>query len=221
MLVNALLVAHIAVLGYWLGSELVINRTFRYVSWSAGMPFDERSRLMDLVMDVDQHVRYALVLQAGLGTSLAAWYGFFPGGPALAWGALVFMAAWLAFVEAAHRLRRAPVGESLARIDRVSRYLLLVLLLGLALSTRWWAVNVPFWLALKLAFFAGVIACGVGIRLALIGYFRTWRAIARDGSTEDNERAMRRGYVRATVVLVLLWLCIGAITYSSLFRPGL
>ena len=63
MLYTSLLVAHIAVLGYWLGSELVINHTYRYVSWSAGMPFAERDRLMDHVMDVDQHVRYALVLQ--------------------------------------------------------------------------------------------------------------------------------------------------------------
>lgn len=59
-----ILVFHIAVLGYWLGSELVINSTYRYVSYSRNMPFDERQRLMDHVMVVDQHVRYALVLQA-------------------------------------------------------------------------------------------------------------------------------------------------------------
>ena len=63
MLQKTLLVAHIVVLGYWLGADLVINSTYRYVSWSHGMPFAERSRLMDHVMHVDQHVRYALVLQ--------------------------------------------------------------------------------------------------------------------------------------------------------------
>ena len=75
MLVQALLVAHIAVLGYWLGAELVINSTYRYVSWSAAMPFPERDRLMQHVMDVDQHVRYALVLQAGLWLLIGAIVG--------------------------------------------------------------------------------------------------------------------------------------------------
>ena len=84
MLVQALLVAHIAVLGYWLGAELVINSTYRYVSWSGAMPFPERDRLMQHVMDVDQHVRYALILQAGLGAALAALLGHVPGGAPVA-----------------------------------------------------------------------------------------------------------------------------------------
>ena len=80
MLQKTLLVAHIVVLGYWLGADLVINSTYRYVSWSHGMPFAERSRLMDHVMHVDQHVRYALVLQLALGISLAALNGYLPFG---------------------------------------------------------------------------------------------------------------------------------------------
>lgn len=81
-----LLVAHIAVLGYWLGSELVINSTYKYVSHRGDMEFAERARLMDHVMHVDQHVRYALVLQAGLGFMLAIAYGFIPGGDKAFWG---------------------------------------------------------------------------------------------------------------------------------------
>jgi hypothetical protein len=73
-------VLRIAVLGYWLGSELVINSTYRLVAFGDRLPFDERTRLMEHVMDVDQHVRYALVLQAALGTALAALYGLVPGG---------------------------------------------------------------------------------------------------------------------------------------------
>ena len=67
MIAHTLLVFHIAVLGYWLGSELVINSTYRHVAWAADMPFEQRDRLMDHVMDADQHVRYALLLQLMLG----------------------------------------------------------------------------------------------------------------------------------------------------------
>ena len=208
-------VLHIAVLGYWLGSELVINSTYRYVSFSDRMPFAERTRLMEHVMHVDQHVRYALVLQASLGTALAAFYGFFPGGLALAWAALGVGALWLVFVEAVHQLRHAPAGRVLAALDRGLRYALVVLLLALALGWLGGSWPVPDWLRLKLGLFAGVIACGVLIRFALIAHFRTWAEMTRDGPSDAGNAVIRRTCIRATAVLVLLWLFIAAITLVS------
>ena len=132
MIAAWLLVAHIAVLGYWLGSEFVINSTYRYVSYSGAMPFAERARLMDHVMEVDQHVRYALVLQASLGPAIAALYGYIPGGEAAAIGFGLFGALWFAFVELVHRLRHRPVGRTLGAIDRGSRYVLMAVLVAIA-----------------------------------------------------------------------------------------
>jgi len=219
MVVHALLIAHIVVLGYWFGSELVINSTYRYVSWSAGMPFAERNRLMDQVMDVDQHVRYALVLQAGLGTMLAALYGYFPGGDALAWAAAVLMIAWLAFVEVIHHRRATPAGLRFAMIDRGLRYFAIAVLLGLAALALAGRLAVPAWLAWKLVAFAGVVACGLGIRFALIDFYRTWQVIAREGSNDAREQEIRRTYVRATSVLGLLWVFIAAIVVLSVVKP--
>jgi hypothetical protein len=218
MLLNALRVAHIAVLGYWLGAELVINSTYRYVSWSAGMPFDERDRLMDHVMDVDQHVRYALILQAGLGTVLAALLGYLPGGTALAIGAAVIAAAWLALTEAAHRLRRSPAGKLVATGDRGVRYAAVAALLVLWASVLAGVVALPPWFAWKLLMFAGVIACGIGIRGQLMRFYVTWRRIAADGSSARLERDIRRTYVAATSILVTLWLFIAGMVLLSVYK---
>lgn len=219
MLVKVLLVAHIGVLGYWLGSELVINSTYRFVSWSAGMPFAERSRLMDHVMDVDQHVRYALVLQAGLGTMLAALFGYLPGGAALAWAALAAMGGWLVLVEVTHRWRGQRAGQRLAAVDRGLRYLLIVALLLLAGGATAGRAALPAWLVWKLVAFSGVIACGLGIRYALMAFYRTWTEIAREGSSPAREQSIRRIYVQATSVLGLLWAFIAAIVALSVLRP--
>lgn len=215
-----LLVLHIAVLGYWLGSELVINSTYRYVSYSGDMPFGERQRLMDHVMVVDQHVRYALVLQAMFGTMLAAAYGLVPGGEGLITSAAVIGVAWLAFVEAVHRLHKTRIGKTLAAIDRGSRYGLIVVLLGLASGLLGGDWSMPLWLRLKLGLFAGVISCGVGIRFALIAHFRTWALMARDGVTPERNAVIERTYVRATAVLVLLWVFIAAIVVVSVIKPA-
>jgi len=219
MILQALLVIHIAVLGYWLGSELVINSTYRYVSWSKGMPFAERDRLMDHVMDVDQHVRYALVLQAGLGTILGAQYGYFPGGDALAWGAAFLMIAWLVLVEVTHRRRGTAAGRKLAALDRGIRWLGIAFLVVLALATLSGRASLAPWLAWKLLAFAGVIACGLGIRFALMRFYRTWQVIGREGSSDAREDEIRAVYVQATSILGLLWAFILAITVLSIAKP--
>lgn len=219
MLTQILLVAHIAVLGYWLGSELVINSTYRYVCYAASMRFGERDKLLSHVMHVDQHVRYALVLQAGLGTALAALYGFVPGGEATATIAGVITALWLGFVEMVHRLRKQPLGQRLGAIDRNSRYGLIMVLGAAAIGLIGGNWEIPFWLRLKLAFFAGVIASGVGIRLALMAHFKTWATMAREGPTDETNAIIRSTYVRATAVLGVLWMFIAAIVAVSILKP--
>lgn len=221
MLIEVLLVAHIVVLGYWLGAEFVINSEYRYVSRAAGMPFAERARLMEHVMDVDQHVRYALVLQASLGTVIAALLGYVPGGHALAWSTAAVGLIWLVFVEVAHRARHEQVGGLLSRLDRLIRYLLLIVLIMIAAIslTDSGLPRLPTWLAWKLILFAGVIVSGVGIRLALIRFFRVWKEIKESGSSDQREAEIRFIYVYATSILSLLWLFIGGIVVLSVFKP--
>ncbi len=218
MLTQTLLVLHIAVLGYWLGSELVINSTFRYVSYQVASPFTERARLMEHVMTVDQHVRYALALQASLGTALAALYGYIPGGTRMAIAAGVIGALWLAFIEIVHRLRHGPMGQQFAKIDRGSRYLLLALLLALAVGLIGPDWPMPAWLRWKLGLFAGVIACGVGIRLALLGFFRTWAQMAQTRVTPADDERVQASYRLATAILVVLWVFIAAIVVVSILK---
>lgn len=219
-MITWLLVAHIAVLGYWLGSELVINATYRYVCYHDEMALGDRSRLMDHVMHVDQHVRYALVLEASLGLMLCAKLGYLPGGQPLFVAAALAGVLWLIFVELVHRLRTRNIGHRLASIDRASRYALLVILLAVAagwLGSGW---HITTWLRWKLALFAGVIACGIGIRLALIQHFTTWAAMTRDGVSASRNHLIKRTYVRATSVLVLLWVFIAGIVVLSVMKPA-
>ena len=219
MLLHVLFVAHVVVLGYWLGSELVINSTFRYVSYGASIPFAERSRLLEHVMDADQHVRYALVLQAGLGFTLAILYGYVPGGSSLAWAIAIAAVVWLAFVEVTHRVRHGAAGKGLAAFDRGSRYVLMAVLLCIAFGLIGSTWNMPLWLRWKVGLFACAMASGVGIRLALIAYFRTWAVMARESPNAATNAVIRRSYWQATSVLILLWVFVGALVVVSVWKP--
>lgn len=216
---RVLLVLHIATLGYWLGSELVINATSRYVCLSGDMPMKERTRLMHHVMDVDQHVRYALVIQFGLGFAMAALLGYLPGGTATAIGFGLFAAAWLAYIETIHWLRHKPVGKTLAAIDRRSRYVLMVGLVAVAVGVIGGDWNLPLWIKLKLGLFACVMACGVGIRLSVLARFREWAVMQRDGASAHSNAIVKRTYFISTAILVLLWLMIFTMVGISIAKP--
>jgi hypothetical protein len=220
MLIHAILVAHILVVGYWLGSDLVINSTFRYVSRASSMPFPDRDRLLEHVLDVDQHVRYALILQVWLGTTLGALLGYLPGGMVLAGAATLMGIAWLALVELTHRLRSRPAGRALGLIDRTIRYAAIVTAAMIAIGTLMGYLSVAGWLAVKLALFAGVIVSGLGIRFELVHYFAVWNTIRLEGSSEERERLLRRRYKSSTTVLVLLWLLVATIVAVSVLKPG-
>jgi hypothetical protein len=219
MLIHTLLVAHIAVLGYWLGSEFVINQGFRYVCRASSLETAERERLLDHVMDVDQHVRYALALQFTLGFALAFLMRYLPGGSSAAVAFGIAGALWLALIETVHRLRKSAPGRTLASVDRWIRYLLMAALAAAAAGA--WMDLIPMrgWLAAKLLCFAGVMACGVGIRLSLLPLFRAFDTLRSSGSTPALERRIRRHYVESTSILAGLWVFIAAMTFLSIWKP--
>lgn len=216
---HVLLVAHIVVLGYWLGSELVINSTYRLVCYGDALAFPDRDRLMDHVMDVDRHVRYALALQAALGTLLTLELGYVDGGGALFWPVACLGGLWLAFIELVHRRRGRSAGIVLSRADVATRWALAALLLAVASGWLGGRPGLPAWLRLKLAAFAAVVVCGIWIRAALAGHFRIWAEMRRRGPDEATNAAIRRTYVKATSILALLWASMAALVGLSVLKP--
>jgi hypothetical protein len=210
----ALLAAHIVVLGYWLGSELVINSTYRFICFRDDLPFASRDAMTDHLMNVDQHVRYALILQLTLGVMLMSQTGLAP--TPLFWIAPLVAFGWLVLVEATHRLRKTALGGTLALIDRIIRMGVMAALLLLALFS---GGDQPFWLRLKFAVFAGIILCGLAIRFQLIRHFHIWQAMAANGPTPDQNADIKRIYWRATSILLLLWLFILAATALAISKP--
>lgn len=199
--------AHVLVMGYWLGSELVINALTHYIARASSLPAAERMRLWDFLLDVDQHVRNALILSVPLGFTLASMLGLVPLG---GWGLLalwVLSALWFWFMWLVHWRRKTPGGRMLAVWDWRLRYLLIALFAGSALwslATGW-----PYptaWLALKVLLFAGVMACGIAVRHCIREAYRdALPAIAEGRATAAHEAQFRSLMVKGTWALVVLW----------------
>ena len=103
---------HVLVMGYWIGSDLVVNALTHYVTRSSSLPGPERKRLWDFLMDVDQHPRNALILSVPLGFTLAAQTGLVWLDNAALATLWIASAAWFAYLWLAHWKRSAASGPA-------------------------------------------------------------------------------------------------------------
>jgi hypothetical protein len=107
--------AHVLVMGYWLGSELVINALTHYIARTTSLPADERMRLWDFLLDVDQHVRNAMIMSVPLGFTLASMLGLVPLAAPAMW-ALVLVLVIVRFGQDFYKLvMNMVVGDHQAR----------------------------------------------------------------------------------------------------------
>ena len=212
---------HVLVMGYWIGSDLVVNQYAHYTARSRGMAGPEREKLWNFLMHVDQHPRNALILSLPLGLTLAAYLGLSPitgAWLALAWvlSALWFWQMWLVHLKGA-----TPAGPALRAWDWRIRYLVIAACVVAGLLSL--ATGAPFttpWLAWKVILFGGVIACGLGIRHYLRLYLQVWPRAVAGTATDEDERRLVLTMRHATVVLVLLHAQVIAIGVLGVLKPG-
>ncbi len=216
-----LLWAHVLVMGYWLGSELVINALTHYVTRATSLSGTERMKLWDFLLDVDQHVRNAMIMSVPLGFSLAALMGLVPLEGVGLWVLWILSVAWFWFMWLVHWRRKTPQAATLARWDWWIRYALIAFFAGsaiLSLASGWpYAAN---WLALKVLLFAGTMICGVAVRHYIREAYRSAiPAIAADrASAADNEK-FRMLMRKATWALAVLWVLLFTIGGLGALKP--
>lgn len=215
--------AHVLVMGYWLGSELVINALTHYVTRTTTLSGVERMRLWDFLLDVDQHVRNAMIMSVPLGFTLAAMLGLLQLSSVEMWALWIGSALWFWYMWLVHWRRKAPEGRSLARWDWYLRYLLMALFAGIAVKS--WFTGSPLeahWLALKVLLFPCAIACGIAVRYYIREAYRSaLPAIAADRATAADNEEFRTLMIKGTWALVVLWAILFTIGALGALKPDL
>ncbi len=211
---------HVLVMGYWLGSDIVVNAVTHYFTHAERLAPDERERLWQFLLHIDQHPRNAMVLSVPLGFTLAGSLGLVAIDRAGLWAIWLASAFWFGFMWWVHLGRNGAHGTALRTWDWRLRYALIALFSGLGafalLTGR--AVAAP-WLAVKLLLFAAVMACGLGIRHYIGEITRAWPGFLQTGSTPAFEQRIRAAMWRGTYVLWLLWALLAAIGYLGVAKP--
>lgn len=212
---------HVLVMGYWIGSDLVVNALTHYTASASALSGVERKRLWDFLLDVDQHPRNALIFSVPLGLTLASMLGLVAihgAGLAIVW---VLCAAWFWFMWVTHWKRNAPTGRVWAKWDWRLRYVLIAAAVGVGLCSL--ITGRPFaapWLAWKVLLFGGVLTCGIGIRYYIRKSYAAWPRIWAEKPEPGDEKIVRTAMWHGTYVLWTLWVLLIIIGYLGAAKPG-
>ena len=217
---NWLVLAHLLLFVYWLGGDLGVFWSSRYVvdptvSVDARVVAGKIMHALDLV----PRVCLVLILPVGISMSAARW-GLPVSGAALA---VIWIAAlaWLAIAVTVYLRGGTALARRLAPADTGVRIGVLVSCAGVA---AWgFAGGGPLaeqpWLAGKFGLFALLVACGLAIRVALRPFVPAFRQLVVEGSKPELERQLAGSIAKVRPFVLLIWAGLVASAALGVFKP--
>ncbi|WP_122816795.1 hypothetical protein [Nocardioides pantholopis] len=217
---------HILLLTYWLGSDIGVFYSSKFVVDPKVSP-QGRATAMKIMHMVDLAPRICLILMLPSGVTLMAageiGKDVFSGWLlALAWiGGL----AWLAIMLVSFFRSPAKHADLAAKADWVVRIGITVALLVAAAYTFFadepFGVDTnPKWLAGKVAAYALCIFCGVMIRISLKPFGPAFGKLMSNGSTPEVEAAIGGSMRRAVPWVYAIWVLVLIASFLGVVKPG-
>ncbi len=224
-LLDGLILLHLVLMAYWLGADLGVFYSSRYVL-KPELGVEARVTALKIMAWVDMVPRICLVLFLPSGVSLmaASEYGDqFVGLPIIAvWAFALF---WLGLVLADHHYTGTPTGARIKNLDLLIRFGLIVTLLVVGLYTifatdPFGVTTNPKWLGAKVALYAVAILCGVLIRFRLRPFGPAFGALVTTGPTDDVNGILKRSIGSAVPFVITIWVLIIVIAALGVAKPG-
>lgn len=215
-----LIVAHILIIGYWLGTDLAVY----YISGAivdADQPTPVRIYAAKAMLLLDMVPRTALILTLLTGLSLAG-ARWLPAGLISQWWLWPLLLAWLALTWTVFRLEHSALGHQLGRIDFGFRVLVALACFGLALAlfTGSGAFAVLPWLAAKLAIMGLIISLGLIIRIQLKPFGPLFGRVAQGQADPASEENLRRLIAQVKIPVWVIWISLIAAAVLGRLKPG-
>jgi hypothetical protein len=216
-----LVLLHLLLFVYWLGADIGVFYSARYVQ-DTTLTLESRRTALRIMGWIDQLPRYSLVLMLPVGTTLGMATGVIElprVAPVVTW---LIGAGWLWFVWAIHHHQGTPLADKLRSIDLVWRFALVGVLLvtGFAgLSGR--GPLVTDWISIKVALFGVLVFCGIMIRMRGKPIGPALRKILSDGSSPELEAELVRGFDRTRPFILGIWALLLVAAFVGLAKPSL
>lgn len=228
-LLEVFLFIHIVLFVYWLGADLGVYYTSRFVV-DRKLSTETRAVTGKIMEFVDLSPRVSLVLFLPSGLSLMALYDQVPSFVASN-RYLIIVATWLLglvwlyLVIRNYHSHGDPKAVLVRRIDLTIRYLIVIGIFVSGIYTLlvfepFGVTTNPKWLAIKVMLYATAIAGGIGIRRALIPFGPAFVQVLGGSPTQTDNDALSLSLKKALPWVHLIWFCVSASAFLGVTKPG-
>lgn len=211
--------AHLLLFVYWLGADIGVFYSARYVR-NRALSSEARQVAVKIMGWIDQIPRYCLVLMLPVGYTLARDIGVVQLPDRFMVVLWVVALAWLCMVWAIHHWQGTPRAERLRKIDLGWR---VTLSLGLVWDAwqgfRGTGHLFADWIEIKFLLFAALIFCGIMIRIFGKPIGPALRQVLSTGSTPELEADIARGFGRTRPFVLAIWALLLIAAWVGITKP--
>jgi hypothetical protein len=210
---------HILLFVYWLGADLGVF-LLALAAKRSGLSFAERALALKMAMVIDVMPRLSFALMFPVGLELAAAKGYVEPTDwvrALSW---LVSAVWVGLVLGMTRLEGKPIAHTLAKGNALLHWLLLVVTVGIGLSSV--LGHGPFpggWLGWKILLFGLIFLCGIMIDVEFRPMVPAFTRLATEGSKPDIERDITRAVNGAVRWVLALYALVAGVAFLGTAKP--
>ena len=217
----ALKLAHLLLFVYWLGADIGVFYSARYVR-DRTLSREARQVAVKIMGWIDQIPRYCLVLMLPVGYTLARELGVVRLPDTIIWVLWAVALAWLAMVWAIHHWQGTPRAERLRKFDLGWRVVLACgLVWDAAQGFRGTGHVFADWVSIKFLLFAALIFCGIMIRVLGKPIGPALRKVLASGSSPQLEQQIAHGFSRTRPFVIAIWAILVVAAWVGLTKPTL
>lgn len=211
--------AHVLLFVYWLGADLGVFYTAKFVARS-DLGLDERLRFLELTLLIDMGPRTGLILILPVGFQLSVMTGLIEmngGQLALVW---ILSVIWLAAMWRVYLDRHRRSGVVSRRIDMWFRYAVIAAMapLGIMSLLNDGPILAP-WLALKAVLFAVVVAIGIYLRTVISAWKNGFQMLAEQQDLDEANRLIADAGRKGETAALWLWALLLALAFLGVVKP--
>jgi hypothetical protein len=211
---------HIVLFVYWLGGDLGVYVTSKFVA-DRKLSMEERFRFMHALLVCDMGPRSALILFIPVGLEMARILGVIDVSSAIGGIVWLFCVLWLGVNWWMFYNERHPMTAKLRSYDLYLRYLLIPVIAAIAIYSI--ATGGPvnqLWMQVKLLVFAGVISLGVYLRGEIAQWITGFGMIRQGGDAADKGNTIiEQSLVRSRRAALLLWFGVALAAFLGKVKP--
>lgn len=231
MLLDFLILLHLVLMTYWLGSDIGVFYAAKFVN-KPDISLETRLMIRRIMHWVDLLPRMCMVLMLPSGVSLMAAH---PRGDVFGWpivaGAWIIALIWLSAV--IYQFRMVGHGDTSTRQFKIVtwtdfrwRIVLVVTLVGSGLYTM--LADEPFgvddtnpaWLGAKVLLYGITIACGLGIRIAAKPGGPAFQRLLNEGPTPEIIATLDKSMKKSLPFVYVIWTLVVVIAFLGVAQPG-